>query len=433
MGGSKQVLPNQKELLRHRTILSGSIALNISLLAIALGGALFWAIAARKSSNATVGQVATLTSSINFLILLSAFSLVPFVVRYGSGATRIERVIFNRVLLISSLFSGAGALIIAIISSVTNSETFRPIESFFGGFIFTAVAIGSAFTAIIEARLLRQKRYKWIVGRSVITSGLNVGVVALSQTGPSSLTLFVAAVGLTAISGPIIWLATDSGVSHRFAIRQLPDIRGEIIPYLSVSWTSSLLGRGAFLSIPLFVAWKVGSVEYSRFFIAWNIAVVMYSVVQNVGATLLADGGRTTPLENQTRHALLLASTLALVMIVATHVCTPLIQPVFGDEYGGSVNVLRILSLVAAAMAVYSVANAVAQVRGIPKAMFCLPLVMTVGIYLPLVIMSQLTIVKAAVALLIGTTIAGAVGATLLFVVRDQPFTPALLPADEER
>jgi hypothetical protein len=65
--------------------------------------------------------------------------------------------------------------------------------------------------------------------------------------------------------------------------------------------------------------------------------------------------------------------------------------------------------------------------------MFCLPLVMTIGIYLPLVIMSQLTIVKAAVALLIGTTIAGAVGATLLFVVRDQPFTPALLPADEER
>jgi hypothetical protein len=341
-------------------------------------------------------------------------------------------VIFNRVLIISSTVAGTGALLIALISLAINSETFQPIESLLGVLTFCSIAAGSGFTVIIEARLLRQKRYKWIVGRSVLTSVLSVALVVLSQVESRPLVLFISASGITAISGPIIWLTSGLREVHRFAIRPLPSFRGEIIRYLSVSWSSSLIGKGAMAFMPLLVALKVGSIEYSRFFIAWNIAMVMFLLVQNVSVALLADGGRTSPLEKQTRHALELATAIAAVITVATLVCTPLIQPVFGDEYGGSVKVLRILSLVAVAMAIYSVANAVAQVRGIPAAMICLPLVMTAGIYLPLVLISNITIEKAALSLLFGVAIAGCVGGIFLFVLRAHPFAATQLPSNKE-
>jgi len=420
----------QKSLEVHEksSIVSGSAALNISLMSVAIGGALFWAIAARISSSENLGQVAALSSSINFLVLLAAGALVPFVVRYCSGPTRVERALHNRVLLFASCTTGIGALLMAFICSTTNTETFRPIGSLLGAITFAVVAMGSALVILVEARFLSEKRYRWIVGRPILTSVLSVGLVATYHRGSSPLALFIATSGVTAVSGLAVWLASDFGDKQKFIMSPLPNVRGEIVRYLSVTWAGSLLGRSAMAFFPLFVAIKVGPTEYAKFFIAWNIAIIMFLVVQNPGFALLADGGRRSLFEKQTKHALLLGTILSAVMIVTSRVSKPLVHRVFGEEYIESVKVLQVFIFGTVFIAIYAVANAVMQVRNLSVGMLGLPLLQTAGIYLPLVFMPHLTINKAAVAFLIGVTISGSCGAIALFVLRGRSFTPFSSP-----
>jgi O-antigen/teichoic acid export membrane protein len=416
----------ERESLRQRSIVDGSVALNISLLSVAIGGALFWAIAARISSSESLGQVAALSSSINFLVLLSAGALLPFVVRYCSGKTRVERALHNRLLLFASIATGGGALLMAFICSTINTETFRPIKSLSGTITFAVVAIGSAFVVLIEARFLSQKRYRWIVTRSILTSVISVGLVAVYDKGCSPLALFIATSGITAISGILVWLASDVNDMHKFAIRPLPELRGEIARYLSVTWTGSLLGKSAMSFFPLLVAIKVDSSDYAKFFIAWNIASIMFLVVQNPSLALLADGGRTSPIEKQTKVALLLGTALSVAMIVLSEVSTPLVHRVFGETYIESAKVLQVVTLGTIFIAIFSVANAVVQVRDLSFGILGLPLLLTAGIYIPLIFIPHLTIVKAAVALLIGVIISGSCGAILMIAVRGRSFTPFL-------
>ena len=414
------------------SIVSGSVALNISVMSVAIGGALFWAIAARISSSESLGQVAALSSSINFLVLISAVTLVPFVVRYCSGPTRAERALHNRVLLFASSVAGTGALIMAFIFSTANMETFRLIESLSGALVFAVIAMGSALVILNEARFLSQKKYRWIVGRSILTSMFSVGLVASYHKGSGPLALFIATSGVPAVSGLLIWLAGNFRDIHKFAMSPLPDVRGEMVRYLSVSWTASLLGRSAMVFFPIFVAIKVGSSEYAKFFIAWNIATVLFMVVQSPGPALLADSGRRSPLEKQTRHALLLGSALSAVIIAISSVSMSLVPRIFGEEYIESVKVLQVLIFATLFMAISAVAGAVMHVRFLSVGMLGLPLLQTAGIYMPLVFMSHLTMNKAAVAFLIGVTISGSCGAIALFALRGRSFTPLLINPDQE-
>jgi len=410
------------------SIVSGSVALNISLMTVAIGGALFWAIAARISSSESLGQVAALSSLINVLVLVSAVTLVPFVVRYCGGTTRAERALHNRVLLFASSVAGTGALVMAFIFSTANMETFRLIESLSGAIVFAMVAIGSALVILNEARFLSQKKYRWIVGRSILTSMFSVGLVATYHRGSSPLALFIATSGVPAVSGLLIWLASDFWDIHKFAMTPLPDVRGEMVRYLSVSWSGSLLGRSVMVFFPIFVAIKVGSAEYAKFFIAWNIAIVLFMVVQSPGPALLADSGRRSPLEKQTRHALLLGMTLSAVIITTSRVSMWLVPRMFGEEYNESVKVLQVLIFATFFMAISAVANAVMQVRFLSVGILGLPLVQTVAIYMPIVFMPHLTMVRAAVAFLIGVTISGSCGAIALIALRGRSFTPLSSP-----
>jgi|APGre2960657423_1045063.scaffolds.fasta_scaffold24227_3 O-antigen/teichoic acid export membrane protein len=422
------VRQNAHEVHEKSSIVSSSVVLNISFMSVAIGGALFWAIAARISSSESLGQVAALSSSINFVVLLTAGTLVPFVVRYGSGTTRAERALHNRVLLFASFAAGTEALLLAFIFSATNSETFRLIESLKGSIMFAMVAMGSVLVVLHEARFLSQKRYRWIVGRSILTAVFSVGLVATYRRGSSPLALFIATSGVPALAGLFIWLASDFRDIHKFAMRPLPDVRGEIVRYLSVTWTGSLLGRSAMAFFPLFVAIKVGPAEYAKFFIAWNIAVIMFLVVQSPSMALLADSGRRSPFKKQTRHALLSGIAISAVMIVTSGVSTPLVHRVFGEAYIDSVKVLRVFILCTVFMAIYAVANAVMQVRYLSFGILGLPLLQIAGIYIPLVFTPHLTMVKAAVALLAGVTIAGSCGAIAMIALRERSFTPFLPP-----
>lgn len=409
--------------LRKGTVLRGSSALSASVLMVAVGGALFWAIAARVASSEDVGRVAALSSTMAFLVYLAALGLVPVVARYGSGNSRAERVVYNRASLVAITASTTGAVIISIVGAAADVETLQPVESAIGTFAFAVVAAGSAFTVLVEIHLLSQGRYRWIVGRAVLAAVVSVALVALGPIDGNPLALFLAGPGVAAASGLIVWTLSEGRHVDRFAIRPVPDDVQTIVRYLSVSWTGSLVSKASPTALPLVVALSVSSDANASFFIAWNIALVMFVIIQNLGTTLLADGGRTSALEGQTRHALLLGIGVATLMVIVTQFGAPLVERVYGPSYADSVDVLRVLVLAALPLVFYAVAIAVAQVRHLARAMIGLPLVLTTSLYLPLLVTGNITVMSAAVVWVVGVTIAGAAGIAILVALSSQSFT----------
>lgn len=410
---------------RHpSTIFRGSSALSASLLIVAAGGALFWVIAARVTTSENVGQVAALSSAVAFLVYLTALGLVPMIARYGGGAERSERVIHNRALLAAVASSALGAFLVSAISRVADIETFQLVQTPPGAVAFVLVAAGASTTVLVEIRLLSQRRYRWIIGRSVLTATTSVVAVALGPVEAHPLALFIAGSGVVAASGPIVWWLSDRHDPHRWAFGPAPEDAAAILRYLSVSWTGSLVGRGAPTLLPLVVALQVSSEDNARFFVAWNIALIMFLVVQNVGTTLLTDGGRTLALERQTQISLILCFGLAASMTLVAQIGAPLVEIVYGADYGISVDVLRVLSLSAVPLAFYTVANAVAQIRHMSGVIIGLPLLLMAGVYLPVILMDPFTILDAPVAWLVGSVLSGVAGYVLLLALRDRPFVP---------
>lgn len=421
----------ERDSLRKGTILRGSSALSASVLVVAVGGALFWAIAARVASSEDVGRVAALSSTMAFLVYLTALGLVPVVARYGSGNARAERVVYNRASLVAIAASATGAVIISIVGSAADVEILQPVESVIGTFAFAIVAASSAFTVLVEIHLLSQGRYRWIVGRAILAAVVSVALVARGPVEGNPLALFLAGPGVAAASGLIVWTLSEGRHVDRFAIRPVPDDVQTILRYLSVSWTGSLVSKAAPTALPLVVALSVSSDANASFFVAWNIALVIFVIIQNLGTTLLADGGRTSTLEGQTRHALLLGIGVATLMVIVTQFGSPLVERVYGTSYADSVDVLRVLVLAAVPLVFYAVAFAVAQVRHLSRAMLGLPLVLTTSVYLPLLVPGNVTVMSAAVVWVVGVTIAGAAGIAILVVVTSRSFTPSgkLAPA----
>jgi O-antigen/teichoic acid export membrane protein len=406
------------------TIVRGSSALSASLLVVAAGGALFWAIAARVTASVNVGQVAALSSAVAFLVYVTAFGLVPMVARYGGGTDRSERVVHNRALLAALVSSAFGAVVLSAVSRAADIETFELVQTLPGAVAFVLVAAGASTTVLVEIRLLSQRRYRWIIGRSASTAIISVVAVTLGPVEAHPLALFLAGSGVMAVSGPMVWWLSDRHDRDRWAFGPAPDDAAMILRYLSVSWTGSLVGRGAPTLLPLVVALQVSSEDNARFFVAWNIALIMFLVVQNVGTTLLTDGGRTSALERQTQFSLVLCFGLAASMTLVAQIGAPLVEIVYGADYGVSVDVLRMLSLSAVPLAFYTVSNAVAQIRHMSGVILGLPLMLMAGVYLPVVLMDPFTILDAPVAWLVGSVLSGVAGYVLLVALRDRPFVP---------
>lgn len=409
--------------MRQGAIFKGSSALSTSLLVVAAGGALFWAVAARVTSSDEVGRVAALSSVIAFLVFLTALGLVPMVARYGAGNERSERVVHNLALAFASATGALLAAVFALVTWAMGLDQFQPAQSTLGVVAMVAIAAGASFTVIVEIRLLSQGRYGWIIGRSTGTAILSVGLVLALPAGSAPLALFVIGSGVAAASGPVVWLLAERRAGDRFAVGPLPDNLAQILRYLAVSWAGTVVGKVAGVALPLVVALQVSADDNARFFVAWNIALVVFVLVQSVGTALLADGGRSSALAGQTRHSLFIGLVLATVLVVAAEVGAPLVGRVYGSDYAAAADVLRILVLAAFPLVVFATANAVAQVRHMSRAILALPLLLTAGVYLPIAFgAGSLTVTSAAVAWVAGAAVAGLASVAVLVGVRDRPF-----------
>ncbi len=390
--------------LSKNTLFRGSAAYSAAVLITAAGSLIFWAVAARTTTQDIVGRAAVLGSLLTFLNFPVTLPLIVVVARFGRGDERSDRVVLNIAALVAGATMAVVSLAVYVVARVVGISQLQPFMDANGVLVFILVGVGGAWSLIIEMRLLAERRYGWMLGRALIVNICAILLVTAGRMSESPLALFVASNGVVAVGAPVTWFLTQRRAPHWLAVWPLPANVGTIVRFAAVAVPSTLGGQLAFMALPVIVALSVIPSTNAQFFIAWNVTVMATIILFSVGTALLVEGDRGENLSAQARQALRLALVLALVLTIGMVAASPLIPVIYGSGFSDAAVLLRWLALGCLPLAVYSVALTCVRVQRRSRSMVGLPLLLAFVLLGPaLVLIPQYSLAGAAAAWLIGT------------------------------
>lgn len=403
-------------------LLLGSASLSAAALVAALGGGIFWATAARLADQRVTGQAAAIANALTLITLLAGLSFLPVVTRFGADTGPVARSVFNRAAVSASISACAMSVALIAVVVVMHVDQLAMLQHAWGMIVFVIAAVSGAITVLVDVRLVRAHRYRWIVIRSAVVSIVGVALVAMRAGHATPTAMVFVGFSLAALGGPVIWVLTSWHDSDRFAWSAHGMITGEVARYRRTSFSGAVIARLGVNCLPLAVALRVTSEQNAQFFIAWNIAVVLLMVVQNVDKMLLIQGNADATRPLPVRQSTMYGTSLAVAGVVAAVIASPLLRLVYGDKYSSAAPLLRILSLSLVPAVFYGIGYSIACVRHWSRLMVAMPVLLTTSVLGPLgILWPHLSGTKAAVVWVVAMTVAGSAGIVVILARRWEP------------
>ncbi len=350
----------------HRHLLTGAGWLVAQTIAAAAGGFVFWLAAARLYPQEAVGAAAALFALVQLVNYATSLGLPISLGRYAADESPASARKFSAAVLATIASSIVGTIVLLVLAK---SGTLEPLWVWglpLGSLLFFASVAGLSVAVLIDVRLLALRRAGWVLGRTIVLSGLR-------------LTLLIAPVALLGSQGAFpVWLAVVastavvSGISLWWLRQPLgfPDLSAPVSDWAAmtrfsaVNYASQLVVQAPFILLPVIVLSAVSPSENAVFFVAWSIAAVVFMVPRTIGRVLLIEGDRgTAALESQTALALLLSVGSALLAAILLPLSSVLMSALYGSQYRDAADLMVPLLLSAVPWAVTSVMLSEARVR----------------------------------------------------------------------
>jgi O-antigen/teichoic acid export membrane protein len=303
-----------------------------SALQAALGSA-FWIIAAQTFTAPDVGRASSLISATGFIASLAILGLNSAVDRYLPTAPNKNRLITAVLLLV--WIAGAGAALIYL-------------------FLIPVIAPRLAFVAqspllAIGFILLTASAAVNLLTDSVFITSRKASYTALTDGGIAGVTKLVSAVVLAGTGAYGLYSASMSGFAVAAvaslvlivkALRWRPstnELFRTLKPFLrfsSANYVSGVFYLLPGLVVPLIVLDRLGPAEAAYYFIAFQVASLLYAFAYSVGQTFMAEGSQADAALRKLimrSFAVLMAFVLpaTLVLVLTAH----WVLLAFGSKY----------------------------------------------------------------------------------------------------
>lgn len=369
----------------HRHLLAGSLSLVVGAGIQALGGALFWLVAARIADTGAVGRATALFTSTLFVAFVAGLGLQVSLARYAPGRDHDSHATFSWAVLATVFAATAAALcfLLAVDTGATRALTdWHPVA---GPVFFVTGAIGAALTLIVDVRWMTMRRWTLVLARIVVVAVARFPLLAvMSDHGTIELlaaaTVPLAATGL--IGAATIRRVTGDG--HR--LRPRPSTARAALRYSAVNYVSTLAYQAPQFVLPVIVLLSVDADTNASFYVAWGITALAMYVPMAIGQALLAEGGKDgVSLRGQVRVALVLTTGLMCAATLVAAVGRDVVVTLYGPDYGAAGRILPLLVASCIPWAVTSVFLNEARVRHDHAATVLISLVLTGGILVPAV------------------------------------------------
>lgn len=321
----------------NRHLITGSAVLVIGAGVQALGGSIFWLLAARIDPKPVVGTATALFTSVNFVTYVAGLGLPVSLARFAVGRSDDADTTFTWSILATIASSVLIGMVYLSFLALVRPPSTEPL--FEAGAIwqvaFVVSIIGAALSLIFDVRCMTLRRWHYVLGRISITALARLPLVWFirPETNPQ-LWLFAWSILPLVITGIFGALFINRVSGGRNRLKPKPPGTRAMISYSAVNYLSTLGYQIPYFALPVIVLANVDADTNAAFYVAWGVVAVTCWVPYTIGQALLAEGGKDgAAIQGQVRTALTLAAGIMAVGAIAAFFGSGLIDVVYGAQY----------------------------------------------------------------------------------------------------
>lgn len=351
--------PSERSTARELT--RGSIW-SLATLAISAGGGFaFWIVAPLTSPDAVgVGRASAWFSLLQLVIIASSIGAPILVSRRGADADapRLAGAVAATVGVVAA-FGG-------LVSPIFAGETWRTLPGIGGvalPLLMAVFAVGSAWTVIVDARLMSLRAWPWVFARGAIPALVRIPLLALDPLDDRGTWIVVVALAPIAASGVLAAVvlgrlgAIEAVSPARLA---LGDAR-----FLATQHVGALATQAPFYVIPLMVAARVESEANAAFYLVFGIGVMSTMVPHTLSQVLLSEVSiDAEDRSRRVRRTLAANVGCGVVAWTGSVLVGPTLLAAIGDVYGEMAGYLPWLVVASTAFGVTAVGLTEARLAG---------------------------------------------------------------------
>jgi O-antigen/teichoic acid export membrane protein len=286
-------------------------------------GFAFWIITARLFSTTDVGRASSLISATTVIAYLALLGLNSTFVRYLPTARDRNALISAGLLLVAVCGAGIGLLYIFA----------TPVLAPRLAFIYHQPALAAGFvllTAAAAVNLLTDSIFiaSRKAGYCALTDGGVGGTIKVVSgvllSGTGAYGLFCASVGGFASAALASLVLVTTALHWRPSFRKPMRTLKPLLRFSGANYAGNVLNMLPPLVVPLVVLDRLGAQAVAYYFVAFQVATLLYSGAYAVGQTFLAEGSRSgvdsQELLRRSRRVLMaMCIPACLVLAVAAH------------------------------------------------------------------------------------------------------------------
>lgn len=312
-------------------------------------GFTFWVITARLFSTASVGRAGSLIAATVIIAYLAQLGLNNTFIRYLPTASDRNALITSGCLLVAMCGIGIGLIYLVLTPVLAPRLGFvAHSPAFAAGFVLMAGA--GAVNVLTDSIFIAERKASC---NALVDGGIG-GVTKVSSgvilAGTGAYGLFCASAGgpLAACLASMILMTT--ALSWRPSLRKPLAALRPVLRFSGANYAGNVLSLLPMLVVPLIVLDRLGPSAAAYYFVAYQIATLLYSAGYALEQAFLAEGSQTGVswrqlLQRSLRVLALLTLPACLVLAVAGH----WILLVFGTRYSQH-GTLSLMLLAAAAI-----------------------------------------------------------------------------------
>lgn len=344
-------------------------------------GFAFWAVMTRLFSTEDVGKASSLISATTVIAYLALLGLNSTLVRYLPTAQDRGALITASFLLVAGCAAGIGLVYVAATPVIAPRLAFISHSPLLAvGFAF--LCAGAAINLVTDSVFIASRR----AGLCAVTDG---GIGGIAKIASGVLLAGTGAYGLFAAStGGFASSALASIIIIGVVLRWRPVLTNPfhtlrpLLRFSAANYAGNILNLLPVLIVPLVVLDRLGARAAAYYFVAYQIASLLYSGAYAVGQSLLAEGSQAGAdrrrLYRRSRRVLLTCYIPAVLVLIAISRWVLLI---FGSRYSQhGATTLALLSAAAIPIAACNWTWTVLRLSGHLTAIVITSAIYTVGI-----------------------------------------------------
>ena len=311
------------EWLRADHLMRNSLSLILNSVLQAAFGFAFWIITARLFSTADVGRASSLISATSLISYVALLGLSSTFVRYLPTASNRDALITAGLCVVGVGGGGISLLYVLATPVLAPALAFveRSLPLMVGFVLLTAAA---AINLVTDSVFIASRKAGYNVLADGVVGGVTKLVFSVALAGTGAYGVFCASAGGFAASALASIVLMITVLHCRPSLRNPLQALKPVLRFSGANYVAETLNLLPNLVVPLIILDRLGASIEAYYFVAFQMAVILYSAGFAVTATFLAEGSHDEQhwrklLRRGRRLMMALCLPGCLVLVVAAH------------------------------------------------------------------------------------------------------------------